>query len=279
MTGADGLLGSVLRKEASFATNRHEADIGDLKALRSFAAAHPGITHIVNCAAFSLVDLAETRRVEAMRANGLGPENLGILAAEIEASLVHISTDYVFPGSLQRPLREDDPVSPLNYYGFTKLEGERRLLEVNPKACIIRTSWIFGHGGKNFVAKLLEMLQKNEEIRLTDDHWNLPTYAPDLGCAILKMLNASGIYHFANQGPASKYEFGLAMREFAEEAGFSIRAKKILPVPDATFPSPASRPVYSTFDLTKIEKKLGAPIRHWKEALLEYVKEAHGSSS
>jgi dTDP-4-dehydrorhamnose reductase len=279
VTGADGLLGSVLRKSAALATGRREADIGDLEAIRSFASLNPGITHIVNCAAFSLVDLAEAKRDEAFRANALGPENLGILAAEIGARIVHISTDYVFPGTLRRPLKEDDPVEPRSHYGVTKLEGERRLLKVHPKACIIRTSWIFGHGGKNFVAKLLHMLQEQEEIRLTDDNWNLPTYAPDLSNAILRMLEASGIYHFANRGAANKYEFGLAMREEAEAAGFSIAAKRILGVPASTFPSPAGRPVYSVFDLSKIERELGVPIRPWREGLREFLQEAYGKIS
>lgn len=273
VTGANGLLGSVVRKHASYATGHSEADIADLEALRSFATCHPGITHIVNCAAFSLVDLAETHRDEAHKANALGPENLGILATEIGARILHASTDYVFPGTLFRPLKEEDPVQPCSYYGSTKLEGENRLLKVNPDACIIRTSWVFGRGGKNFVARLLQMMQQQEEIRLTNDYWNLPTYAEDLSDAILKMLNASGIYHFANKGAANKYEFGLAMREEAAAAGYKIAASKILPVPGSMFPSPASRPLYSVFDTSKIEKELGA-IRPWREALREYLHDA-----
>jgi dTDP-4-dehydrorhamnose reductase len=272
VTGADGLLGSVLRKSAAAATGR-TIDIGDLDAIRSFARQTKGITHIVNCAAFSQVDRAETERDAATNANALGPENLGILAKEIDARIVHISTDYVFPGNLRRPLKEDDPVDPCSHYGQTKLEGEARLLKVNPEAAILRTSWIFGRGGKNFVAKLLEMLQEKEEIQLTNDHWNLPTYTKDLADAILKMRDASGIYHFANRGAATKYEFGLAMREEAAKLGFSIRAKRIVPVPGSTFPSPASRPVYSVFDTSKIERLLAAPIRPWREALREYLRD------
>jgi dTDP-4-dehydrorhamnose reductase len=273
VTGADGLLGSVLRESAALATGRSMADIGDLDALRSFTRQNRGITHIVNCAAFSLVDQAEADPEAAYKANALGPENLGILAAEIHARIVHISTDYVFPGNLHRPLKEDDPVDPCSHYGRTKLEGERRLLQVNPQAAIIRTSWIFGRGGKNFVAKLQQMLQEKKEIHLTNDHWNLPTYVRDLSDAILKMLDASGIYHFANRGAATKYEFGLAMREEAAALGLTIAAKRIVPVPGSTFPSPAERPVYSVFDTSKIERKLGAPIRSWREALREYLRD------
>jgi len=275
VTGASGLLGSALRHKACLATGR-EVDIGDLAAVRAFFKKNRGITHVVNCAAFSLVDLSETKREEALNANAKGPENLGIAASEAGAKILHLSTDYVFPGDLRRPLKEDDPVAPCSYYGFTKWEGEKLLLRAHPQGCIIRTSWIFGRGGKNFVAKLLQMLQEKEEIRLTDDHWGRPTYAPDLAQAILSMLDASGIFHFANAGGASKYEFGLAMREEAEAAGFPIFTKRILPVPGSTFPSPAGRPVYSVFDTGKIERRIG-PIRPWRAALREYLREAYAS--
>ncbi len=277
VTGADGLLGSSLRKRAAYATGRKEADIGDLDAVRSFLGKHPDITHIANAAAFSLVDPSETRRDEAHRANALGPENLGRAAAEAGVRLVHLSTDYVFPGNVHRPLKEDDPVKPLSYYGATKLEGERRLLAAFPDACVIRTSWIFGRGGKNFVSKLLELLRTEDEIRLTNDHWNSPTYAADLAEAVVNLRDANGIFHFSNKGAATKYEFGLAMRDMAAKAGFSTKAKRILPVPGSTFPSPAARPVYSAFDLSKAEKSLGKPIRPWGEALADYLDEAYAN--
>ncbi|HSX37630.1 MAG TPA: dTDP-4-dehydrorhamnose reductase [Chlamydiales bacterium] len=271
ITGAAGLVGSSLKKYAHLATDKHEADISSLESLRSFVYKNRGITHIVNCAAFSLVDLAETHRKEAFRANAEGPENLGILANEMGARVIHLSTDYVFPGHYKHPLKEDDPTDPGSYYGLTKLEGEQRLVQVHQNACIIRPSWIFGRGGKNFVAKLLEMFREKEEIRLTDDQWGRPTFAPDLTQIILKMLDASGIYHFANRGAANKYEFGCAMLKKANEMGFPITTKKIVPVPASTFPSPAIRPAYSVFDTSKIEKYLDVAIRPWEEALGEHL--------
>ena len=154
VTGASGLLGSTIRPKAHLATDRHEVDIANLESVRSFARNHPGITHIINCAAFSLVDLAETKKEEAFFSNAIGPENLAILAKEIKAQLIHISTDYVFQGDLHRPLTEADETFPCSYYGYTKLEGERRAMNALPSCCVIRTSWIFGKGGKNFVAAL-----------------------------------------------------------------------------------------------------------------------------
>ncbi|MBI5272411.1 MAG: dTDP-4-dehydrorhamnose reductase [Chlamydiia bacterium] len=269
VTGANGLVGSALREHATFATGHREVDITDLAQLRLFVKEHPGVTHIVNCAAIAGVDFSETHREEAFQVNAVGPENLGILSREIGTHLVHLSTDYVYPGSVHRPLKETDPVSPCNYYGETKLEGERRLQRVNPSALILRTSWVFGSGGTNFVAKLLQMLQQQEEILLTNDHWSRPTYVVDLVAAILHMRDEKGIYNFANQGVASKYEFALTMREEALAQGIPVVTKRIVPMPGSHFPSPCQRPVYSAFDTEKIEQKLF--IRSWQEALREFL--------
>lgn len=276
ITGANGLLGKALTQcKAALHLNSgtpnvllgtgSELDISDMIALQKFAQKNPGITHVINAAAFSLVDAAEERRDEAFRANVVGPRNLSLVAGEIGARLIHISTDYVFTGDVKRPLREVDPVGPCNYYGKTKLEGE----QLRPEDLIIRTSWIFGDGGKNFVAKLFQMLLTQKEIRLTNDQWGRPTYAPDLAEAIFQMRGAEGLYHYANQGVATKYEFGLAMREEALVMGFPVVTESILPVSASSFPSVCKRPVYSAFDTTKIEKQL--TIRHWRLALRDFL--------
>lgn len=272
--GVNGLLGAALAKQARgfcLGTGREAVDISNLASVREFVRKNPGITHIVNCAAFSQVDLSETHPEEARKANALGPENLALAAKEIGARLVHISTDYVFEGNLHRPLREEDPTQPVNTYGKTKLEGEERVLHALPEACVLRVSWIFGAGGKNFVAKLLHLLQTQKEIRLTNDHWSRPTYAPDLASVILQMLDHSGIYHFANAGVANKYEFGIAMKEEAELLGLPIVSESIIPVPGSAFPSPCKRPVFSAFDTGKIERELCLTPRHWRTALKEYL--------
>jgi len=274
ITGAKGLLGSALAKLAppsSIITDRSQVDITDLASLRFFVRSHPDITHIINAAAFSLVDLAETRREEAFQGNVIGPENLAVIASEIRAQLIHISTDYVFEGNFKNPLKETDPVLPQNYYGETKLEGEMRVQSIFPKTLIIRTSWIFGSGGKNFVAKFWQMLQEKKEISLTNDQWGRPTYVMDLAKTILEMLDQSGIYHFANLGIATKFSFGSLMQELAQFYKHLTLTKKIHAVPSSTFPALCKRPIYSAFDTTKIEAVLKKPIRTWQEALKEHI--------
>lgn len=270
ITGCRGLLGCALIakckafSEPYVATGR-EVDISDMDEVRKFA--KQGFTHIINCAAFSQVDAAEEFQEEAFRVNAIGPENLAIVANEIGANLIQISTDYVFPGKERRPQSEKDPTGPKSTYGKTKLEGEARALKHS--ACVIRTSWIFGNGGKNFVGKLLKMLQTQKEIRLTDDQWGRFTYAPDLAEVILKMLNQKGLFQFANFGITTKYEFGIAMREEAFLMGYPIMADQIISVPGLTFPAPCERPDYSAFDTSKIEKIV--QIRHWRAALKEFL--------
>lgn len=268
ITGCNGLLGSALRMRLtdSLGTGR-EVDIANLDAVRAFMNKNLKVSHIVNCAAFSQVDAAEEMRMEAFRVNAVGPENLAIVSNETGAKLIHISTDYVFPGNVKRPLKENDPVGPCSTYGKTKLEGEMRALSKG--ACVIRTSWIFGNGGKNFVCKLLKMFQNQKEIRLTDDQWGRFTYAPDLADAILKMLDRKGLYQFANAGIATRYEFGLAMREEALSMGYPIVTDAIIPVPALSFPASCERPAYSAFDTSKIETLVS--IRHWKESLRDFL--------
>ncbi len=271
VVGADGLVGSHLKQWAHVASKRSDADIGNLHSLYAFAKKLRGITHIVNCAALSHVDQAERRREEAFCANAFGPENLAAVARAMNAKFLHLSTDYVFQGNESAPIVETHPTHPINYYGWTKQEGEKRLLRVLPSSCIVRTSWVFGEGGKNFVAGMLQKLQEPHPLLLTHDQRGRPTYAPDLADTIMRMLDASGVYHFANAGEASKYEFGMAMREEALGLGFPVAASEIIPVPRSFFPESAPRPGYSVFSTAKIESFLQKPIRPWRECLREYL--------
>jgi dTDP-4-dehydrorhamnose reductase len=269
VVGADGLLGKAI--PASVSSNKQQADITNIHSLRNFAKENSGITHIVNASAYSMVDLAETNRDLAFQVNAKGPENLGIIAQEIGAKVIHVSTDYVFPGNINRPLHEEDQVGPVNYYGETKLEGEFRLLSIAPKSCIIRTSALFGSGGKSFISKLLQLFQDREEIYLANDQINSPTSVNDLSAAIMQMLDHSGIYHFSNMGEATKFDFGRAIFAFAKSKNIQLKTKYLHSVPSSTFPSPCKRPMFSVFDTSKVQKLVS--IRRWKDALHSFLEE------
>jgi dTDP-4-dehydrorhamnose reductase len=269
--GGSGFVGKALSAKIEAIKTGREVDIADLEAVRTFVRAKGPFTHIANCAALSEVDPAESAIEEAFRINALGPENLGRVAKETGARLLHLSTDYVFDAKEGTLLKEETIPNPCNVYGKSKWEGEQRLFAVFPEACILRTSWVFGSEGKNFVAKLLPLLETKEEIKLVFDQTSRPTYVSDLANVMLALLDASGLYHFANKEPTNKYEFSLAFRDIAESLGFPIRCKTILPALSSEFSSPAKRPLYSALNTEKIEKHLNFPIRSWKECIREYL--------
>jgi dTDP-4-dehydrorhamnose reductase len=271
IVGADGLLGATFRRMVPHAicTTKKEADVTDLAALYAFVKKHPEISRIINCSAFSLVDLAEKEQTLAHAVNALGPENLGKVANSLDVTILHVSTDYVFEGNLPRPLHEQDETRPVNFYGKTKLEGEQRLLDVCPKACVVRTSALFGVGGKNFVASLLTKFQGKDRVLLANDQWNSPTFAPDLARAMIDVLDCHGIFHFSNSGAATKFTFGEALYQAMSMKNQEL---ELVSVPCAFFAGCCNRPAYSVFDTSKIGKILSFPIRSWQEALNAFMR-------
>ncbi|MBI3900902.1 MAG: dTDP-4-dehydrorhamnose reductase [Chlamydiia bacterium] len=272
VVGAGGLLGSSLKKKAYLATTRQEADVSDLDSLWKIAKAHPEISHMINASAFSQVDLAEEQKEKAYQVNALGPKFLAEIAGEIGAKFVHISTDYVFDGKKEFPLTEEDETIPCNYYGWSKLEGEKGLFSILPQATVIRTSWIFGKGGKSFVARMIEQLMNEKELFLTNDQWGRATFVEDLAKAIFQMLDTPGLYHFAGEGVTTRYQFACAMKNEMERLKMPMKATQLFPVPGSHFICPAKRPKYSALATDKIEKIIG-PIRPWKEGLQEFLEE------
>lgn len=277
LPGVNGLLGTALArlcktKQIPFiGTTRQEIDLSQLTDVQKWLDAHPTITHIINCAAYSLVDAAETEKEKAWQANVIGPENLARVAREKKLRLLHLSSDYVFEGKLLRPLKEEDPAEPVNHYGVTKREGEIRVFKECPWACVLRVSWLFGEGGKNLVAKLLHLMQEKKELQLTDDQWGRPTYVKDLAEVLLLLQDREGLYQFANAGVTTKYHFGKAMHEEAIRLQLPIVTEKIVPVPSSTFPSVCVRPIYSAFDTTKIEREVSIIPRPWQQTLHEFM--------
>ncbi len=260
--GKTGLLGKALAeacKEIDFvATTRQEADITNLDSLKkAFHEIQP--THIINCTAFNDVDGAENTPDLAFGVNSLGVENLGKLGRKV----IHISTDYVFDGTKKVPYVEEDPCNPLNIYGKSKREGEIRLLNVQPDALIIRTSWLFGKGGKNLISSLLHLLTSQKELKIAADQIGSPTYAPDLAHAILSLLNHTGIVHFANVGEASRLEIAQYFLKMAKEKQIPLSCQSLIPI---KMHFPAQRPDYSAL---RTDKTL-AP-RSWQKAVEEYI--------
>lgn len=276
VTGAGGQVGQVLIKKLQekkidcFGTSHSEANIADEATVRTFI---QEATHIINTAAFCDVDAAESQREKAYLANALGPAVLAKIARQNGVHLLHISTDYVFDGTLSRYYVEEDETHPLNWYGETKREGEKRVLEENSEACIVRASWVFGGAGKkNYAPKILEAIRTRKELRFVDDQKSCPTYALDLADALLLLLDHSGIYHYCNDGCISKYAFATAILERAKERGFPVLCEKIVPVSSSEFFAAAKRPLCTPLNTEKIKTLLS--IRPWQEALDDFFDHA-----
>lgn len=284
LVGARGMLGTALlarleRLGVPRVTSDLDVDIADRERVLEFARRERP-TLIVNAAGYTRVDDAEAHEADALRANGVGPENLGFAAASLGSKVVHYSTDYVFDGRGTAPYLEDAPTGPAGAYGRTKLAGEERLLAACPhRATIIRTSWLFGENGPNFVKTMARLLAEKEELRVVADQRGRPTYTGDLADATLALAGVSreaaaepGIYHFANTGEVTWHAFTLAIRDACTRRGLPVKTERILPVTTAEFPRPAPRPAYSVLDTGRIERALGAAPRDFHLPLDEYLK-------
>jgi dTDP-4-dehydrorhamnose reductase len=285
LVGAGGMLGTAVRERLERLGLPHvrtdlDVDITDRQRVLEFARSErPRL--IINAAAYTRVDDAETHEDEAARVNAFGPDHLGMAAAAVGASVLHVSTDYVFDGRGSAPYLEDAVCAPSSAYGRTKLDGERRLLSSrspDTQIYIVRTSWLFGEHGPNFVRTIGKLLAERDELRVVADQEGRPTYAGDLADAMLELVGAGerpaapdGIYHFANAGAVSWHAFASAIRELSLELGLPVRAARVVPVTTAEFPRPAPRPAYSVLDTTRIEQALGSTPRHFSSALREYL--------
>jgi len=275
ITGGRGMLAHAFQTTArdrglsATLVGRDECDIAEARQVRStFERVEP--TLLINCAAFTAVDLAE-KDPRAWESNSVGPGVLAQACQRFETTLVHFSTDYVFDGSLRRPLRPDDPVGPESAYGRSKLEGERAI-QANPppRWLVARTAWLYGPNGANFVDTMVKAARAGRALRVVDDQVGSPTYTFDLAAATLDLLDggAFGVWHVANAGQTSWFDFAKAI---FDEWGLS---PDLAPTTSAqwkaTKPDAATRPAYSVFDLTPLEHLLGRPMRPWREALHAY---------
>lgn len=274
--GASGMLGShfkhlLAEQKISFVANDYQqVDITKLDTVSDFVRVEK-ISHIINCAAYTQVDRAEKEQKEAYLINALGPYHLAVAARRHGAHVIHFSTDYVFSGKAKTPYIEEDSCSPLGAYGMSKLAGELKLLDEQKHACIIRTSWLFGLTGKNFVETMVRLMQEKEELKVVSDQIGRPTYCQDLAEVTLNLLEEEGVFHFANALETSWYQFAQEIYLQAKELGYLLSLKSLQPIKTKEYPTPAQRPFYSTLNTSKIERLLGSAPRSWKEALKEYL--------
>lgn len=279
VTGANGQLGSELRKlgfsalDEVFYTDQPELDIADAKAVLTFIQQHE-IDTIVNCAAYTAVDLAEDEVEKAETVNTRAVANLAEAAAKEDCLLIHVSTDYVFDGTATEPYTEKSTTNPQTVYGRTKLEGERAIKKSGCMYLIIRTSWLYSTFGNNFVKTIRKYAKERGELTVVNDQIGTPTYAGDLAKAIRQMLEdpivveKEGIYHFSNEGVCSWYDFA------CEIVALSHISCNVTPVTSAEYPTKAKRPAYSVLDKSKIKQQFEVDVPDWKEALkrcIQYI--------
>ena len=277
VTGGDGQLGSALRLASAESHHRYiftdikELDITSAEAVEELFSREK-IDIVVNCAAYTAVDLAEEQEDTADKINHKAAALLAEVCAQHNATLIHISTDYIFSGDSRRAYTEDDTPAPLNAYGRTKLSGERAVTKSGCKSIILRTSWLYSEFGKNFVKTMRNLTATHKEIKVVADQFGTPTYAGDLAKAIVhiienKKYDKCGVYNYSNLGECSWYDFAM---EIARESGNGNC--KITPCTTADYPTKAMRPRYSVLDKSKFVATFGIKIPAWQESLAECIK-------
>jgi len=279
VTGANGQLGTELRKiSAQFAdyrfffTDIDELDITNQNAVDAFFE-KTGIQTVINCAAYTAVDKAETDEVTATAVNATAVGYLAKACKNADATLIHVSTDYVYGGNACTPYNEEHETVGLSVYGRSKIAGEKEALAA-PKSMVIRTSWLYSSVGVNFVKTMLRLGKERETLNVVFDQVGTPTYAADLANAIMKIVTSSeknglktGIFNYSNEGVCSWYDFA---HEIMQQAKLNCVVR---PIETKDFPTPTARPHYSVMNKARIKTKYGLVIPHWKDALNRFFAE------
>lgn len=272
VTGSNGQLGSEIKelsKNYDYTFHfviKEDLDISDKNQINSFITTH-NINVIINCAAYTAVDKAEEEQELADLVNHLAVKNLSELCKEHNIKLIHISTDYVFDGKNFQPYIEDNSTNPKSVYGKTKLDGEKAMQDINPKnSIIIRTSWVYSYYGNNFVKTMLRLGRDKDQLGVIFDQVGTPTYAKDLGMAILEIIpqlnnDTVEIYNYSNEGVLSWYDFSKEIMRMAKLDCI------INPIEASQYPTPATRPHYSLLNKSKIKKEFDIIIPYWKDSL------------
>ena len=279
VTGANGQLGREMQRLSAVSPNNYtftdvaELDVTDAGAVRQ-AVAQTRAEVIVNCAAYTNVERAEEDEEAADRLNRGAAENLARAAEANGATLIHVSTDYVFDGTAHLPYTEDAPTAPLGVYGRTKLAGERAVAESGCKYLTFRTAWLYSEYGHNFLKTMLRLTSERDTLQVVFDQIGTPTYAGDLALAIFSIIESEryagneGVYHFTDEGVCSWYDFAT---EIAAAAGHD--SCHIIPCHTSEFPTKAQRPAYSVLDKTKIKTTFQMDIPHWRESMIYCLKQ------
>ena len=278
VTGGSGQVGGALARLAErdieiVAPSREALDLSDPAALAAMVGTRPW-AGVINCAAYTAVDKAETDVVAAWQVNALAPAALAAASAAAGIPIVHVSTDYVFSGTKPEPYVEDDPVAPLGVYGGSKLSGELAVRSANPRHVILRTAWVVSATGNNFVKTMLRLGADRPQLRVVADQKGCPTAADDIARAILTILRRLGegpfgTYHFVNGGEATWH--ALAEAVFARAARYGRPAPSVEPIATRDYPTPAARPANSRLATAKIARDFGIFARDWHEAIDEIV--------
>lgn len=252
--------------------SRHEADLTRADQLRTQLGKLKARV-VINCAAYTQVDRAESEREDAYAGNVTGAKNLAQACRETGASLIHFSSDYVYHNKENRPLLETDATNPQGYYGQTKLWGEEAVREELPGAMIIRTSWVYSALGHNFVKTMLRLGKEKPEVSVVDDQIGTPTWARDLASAVLQIISVhdpemwAGIYNYSNEGVASWYDFAHSIFRL------STYKTPLNPIPSSSYPAPAPRPNYSVLSKQKIKESFNLMIPHWEDSLASCLRD------
>ena len=277
--GNQGMLGKELsrlleEKNITFIGSDREVSILDSAALSEFAFAHTP-DWIVNCSAFTAVDRAEDEHEAAYALNHEGVENSAKLAAGRRIPLIHISTDYVFDGTSQNPLEETAPTAPQSVYGSSKLAGEEAIRTHNPRHMIIRTAWLYGEFGPNFVHTMLKLMNSHESIKVVDDQIGSPTWARDLAGLIHRIITSGtdtyGTYHFSGAGKCSWYDFAREIYRIGRQKGLIDSNCHIEPCSSDQFPAKAPRPAYSLLSKEKVTRVYHYAPQHWRHSLEQFL--------
>ena len=282
LIGNKGMLGSEIARQLTenkidFVGTDIDVDITSYDALSTFAK-NKSIKWIINCAAYTAVDLAESNVELATKLNATAPGNIAKVAKELDATVIHISTDYVFDGTGDSPRTEDMEIAPIGVYGITKADGEKSVSENAEKYYILRTAWLYGWAGKNFVYTMLRAMNKNPAVKVVADQKGTPTFAGDLAHVILKIISKEnpipyGIYHVTDLGETTWWDFTKEIKNQGIDVGY-LQNKDCVVNSCTTeeYPTPAKRPAYSVLSKDKIQQALGITLPQWQESLSVFLK-------